>query len=397
MSRRDAHRSGQALKIRHLVPKATGMSAVATQTSDRISARRLMRILATQNEIVSTRLDLAEVMGLVAERGARMTGADAGVVELAEADEMVYRAGSGAARHHVGMRLRIDGSLSGTCLREGVVLRCDNAETDPRVDFAACRRVGAISMLCVPLRHRDRVEGVLKVYAARPHAFDDEDAAVLDQLSGVIAAHMHHASEFERVDHESRRHLGQALAGLRALARAIDAKDPTTRQHSDRVAAVASAIARELGWSADRERVVHEAAIVHDIGKIGVADLILLKPGRLTPGEYEQVKLHADLGATIVEGVLSPEQVGWIRRHHERPDGLGYPDGLLDAAIPAGAAIIALADSWDVMTIARPYSPPKTRQDALRECRELVDRQFRAECVEALARIVATPRRRTAA
>ena len=365
------------------------MSAVAVQATERISVRRLLEILATQNEIVSTRLDLAAVMDLVAERAAQMTGADAGVVEIAQGEDMVYRAGSGEARRHLGMRLRIDGSLSGSCLRLGVVLRCDDAETDPRVDAAACRRVGAISMLCVPLRHGDMVEGVLKVYAARRHAFDGEDIAVLDHLSGVIAAHMHHAVEFERVDNESQRNRSQALAGLRALARAIDAKDPTTRQHSDRVAALAATIAHEVGWNADRGQALHEAALIHDIGKIGVADSILLKPGRLTPEEYEDIKRHAELGANIVEGVLSPEQVEWIRWHHERPDGRGYPDGLRAAAIPDGAAIIALADSWDVMTVARPYSPPKTHEQALRECRELIGRQFHADLVGALSRVVA--------
>jgi len=194
------------------------MTAALSVRDTYMPSERLLTVLQTQNEIVATRLDLEAVMQLVAERAAQMTAADAGVVEIPDGDEMVYRAVSGRAAGHLGLRLRIDGSLSGRALREAAVLSCEDAGRDPRVDAQACRRVGAIAMVCVPLRHRGAVEGVLKVYAARPSAFDDEDVAVLDHLSSVIASHMHHAAEFQRVDHESRLNRDHAIAGLRALA-----------------------------------------------------------------------------------------------------------------------------------------------------------------------------------
>jgi len=353
-----------------------------------LPVERLLRVVEIQNEIVATRLDLIEVMRLVAERAAEMTAADAGVVEMPEGDEMVYRAATGTAATHVGLRLRIDASLSGMCLREGVILRCDDAARDARVDADKCRAVGAVSMLCVPLHHAGATVGVLKVYAARRNVFDGEDGALLEHLSGVIAAHISNAGEFARLDDESRRNKRHAIAGLRALARAIDAKDPMTRQHSDRVAQLACAIAHGLGWCEERTGLLHEAALLHDVGKIGIPDSILLKPGRLTADEYAHVKQHAALGATILDGVLTDEQVGWVRWHHERPDGRGYPDGLTEPAIPDGAAIIALADTWDVMTLSRPYSPPIGRVEALVECRDLAGRQFRADLVEILAALV---------
>ena len=353
-----------------------------------LPAERLLRVVEIQNEIVATQMTLDAVMELVADRAAQMTHADAGIVELPEEHEMVYRAATGEAAEHIGLRLDIDTSLSGMCLRAGVVLRCDDASRDVRVDTDACRRVGAVSLLCVPLRHRGAVMGVLKVYAGRPNAFGGEDVELLEHLSGVIAAHMWNASEFERIDDESRRNRGQALAGLRALARAIDAKDPMTRQHSDRVAKLAAATAARLGWSEARVQLLHEAALVHDVGKIGGPDAILLKHGPLDDDEYERVKQHARLGADIVEGVLTDEQVQWVRWHHERPDGRGYPDRLVDGEIPMGAAIIALADTWDVMTVSRPYSPPKSRDEALRECLALAGRQFRAEVLEVFTDLV---------
>ena len=186
-------------------------------------------------------------------------------------------------------------------------------------------------------------------------------------------------SAAERLDRLQRSH---ALAGIRALARAIDAKDPSTREHSERVAALAARLAHARGWPAERVALLHEAALVHDVGKIGVPDAVLLKPDRLDDHEYEQVKQHAALGARIVDDILTPEQVAWIRSHHERPDGRGYPDGL--AEIPEGAALLAAADCYDVMTVARPYSRPKSEDEALAECRDLVGEQFTPEAVEAL-------------
>ena len=192
-------------------------------------------------------------------------------------------------------------------------------------------------------------------------------------------------SAAERLDRLQRSH---ALAGIRALARAIDAKDPSTREHSERVAALAARLAQALGWPADRVALLHEAALVHDVGKIGVPDAVLLKPGRLDAGEYEQVKAHAEMSARIVDDILEPEQVAWILAHHERPDGRGYPAGITE--IPDGAALLAAADCFDVMTVARPYSRAKSEAEALAECRALVGAQFTAGAVAALEAALVT-------
>jgi HD-GYP domain-containing protein (c-di-GMP phosphodiesterase class II) len=118
---------------------------------------------------------------------------------------------------------------------------------------------------------------------------------------------------------------------------------------------------------------------------------ILLKPGPLTPEEYEVVKEHAELGARITEEVLRPEQVDWIRTHHERPDGRGYPRGMREEYISEGATLLAVADAWDVMTRSRSYSVPKDEAEARAECRALVGAQFTAQAVEALEAALSTP------
>jgi diguanylate cyclase (GGDEF)-like protein len=182
----------------------------------------------------------------------------------------------------------------------------------------------------------------------------------------------------------------QAVLGLRALARAIDAKDPATRQHSERVAALATRLARAAGWSRGRAGLLGDAALVHDVGKVGVPDALLHKLAPLTVSERERLKDHAELAAQIADGVLDPEQVEWIRTHHERPDGTGYPRGLSEHEIPEGAALLAVADAWDVMTSGRPYSRPKSVDDAIGECARMVGTQFTKSAVGALLKLHAS-------
>jgi putative nucleotidyltransferase with HDIG domain len=180
----------------------------------------------------------------------------------------------------------------------------------------------------------------------------------------------------------------QALQSIRVLARAVDAKDSTTREHSERVAELAVAIGTALGWEGEALVRLREAGLVHDVGKIGVPDRILFKRGRLTREEYEEIKQHAQIGAEMVVDVLTPEQVDWVRGHHERWDGSGYPRGLEGDRIPLGARILALADSWDVMTSVRPYHDPLSTDEALGECRRCVGAQFSEEVVDALESLV---------
>jgi diguanylate cyclase (GGDEF)-like protein/putative nucleotidyltransferase with HDIG domain len=179
----------------------------------------------------------------------------------------------------------------------------------------------------------------------------------------------------------------QALAGLRALARAIDAKDPATQEHSERVAALSARLAVARGWAPDRVSLLRDAALLHDVGKIGVPDAILLKEGPLDEEEFAVVREHALLGARIVGDVLEEEQIAWIASHHERPDGKGYPGALEGDDIPEGAALLALADAWDVMVSDRSYSAPMTLEAALGEAWARAGTQFAPAAVEALEKL----------
>jgi len=171
----------------------------------------LLSVIHTQEQIVTSGLNLEAVMDLVVERAQALTEASAGVIEMVDGDEMVYTAVAGTAAGHSGLRLKVGGSLSGTSVVENEVLHCSDARTDGRVDRAAAERVGAISVVCAPLLHEGRPVGVLKVYDPEAEAFTDADVTILGLLSSVIAAHMTHATDFEAAHRECRH---DSLTGL---------------------------------------------------------------------------------------------------------------------------------------------------------------------------------------
>jgi putative nucleotidyltransferase with HDIG domain len=173
---------------------------------------------------------------------------------------------------------------------------------------------------------------------------------------------------------------------IRALAAALDARDPYTAGHSERVSVVSVAIGRELGLSDEALEIVRLGALLHDIGKIGVPDEVLRKPGPLTAAEYDAIKHHPVLGALILRSVpFLSRHLPIVELHHERPDGRGYPYGLRGDDIPVAARIVHVADAYDAMTSARAYRRARPSGDALRELWRCAGTEFHAEIVGALA------------
>jgi diguanylate cyclase (GGDEF)-like protein/putative nucleotidyltransferase with HDIG domain len=175
-----------------------------------------------------------------------------------------------------------------------------------------------------------------------------------------------------------------------ALARAVDTKDAYTHSHCETVAELCALMALELGLDQDHVLKVRLAGLLHDVGKIGVPDSILQKPGRLTEAEFETMKAHPVLGAHILAAAERHEEAAWVFSHHERPDGKGYPHGLEEDAIPIEAKIISVADAFEAMVSERPYRHARSVDEALAELRRCVGTQFDARCVAALAAILGT-------
>jgi len=180
------------------------------------------------------------------------------------------------------------------------------------------------------------------------------------------------------------------VSTVRALSEAVDAKDPYTRGHSERVGVYASRIARELGCKLDFIERIYLAGLLHDIGKIGIPDAIIGKPDRLTPEEYALMKRHPEIGARILEPVdFLADIVPCVRHHHEWYDGSsrGYPDRLIATAIPYPSRIILVADTVEAMTSDRPYRKALPLDRVIEEIAEFSGTQFDPEVAAAFIRI----------
>jgi putative nucleotidyltransferase with HDIG domain len=171
---------------------------------------------------------------------------------------------------------------------------------------------------------------------------------------------------------------------LQALAAAIDARDPYTFGHSQRVSYYTVEIAKLMGLESGAIEVLRRAALLHDIGKIGVPDSTLLKPGPLNAAEWAVMKRHPEIGEQMIAGLkFLAEAAPFIRCHHERWDGRGYPDRLRHDQIPLGARILSVADAFDAMTSTRPYRPALSVEEARAEAERGRHRQFDARVVDA--------------
>ena len=175
-----------------------------------------------------------------------------------------------------------------------------------------------------------------------------------------------------REDMQSEEHLAAVLV----LAETLDMRDTGTARHSETVGRYAKLIAAELAMTPRETERVHLAGMLHDIGKIGISDTILQKPGKLTDAEWDEMRKHPELGARILDGARLEDISAWVRAHHERPDGRGYPEGLADERIPIQAKILAVADSYEAMTADRVYKPGMPHEAAREELLRCAGSQF---------------------
>jgi putative two-component system response regulator len=202
---------------------------------------------------------------------------------------------------------------------------------------------------------------------------------VLERTSELEAAHSSILKYMKEVE-------ASQFEILSRLARAAEFRDDDTGRHTQRVGLAAALLARQIGWSIEDIGMVQRAAPLHDVGKIGISDLILLKPGRLTQEEYVVMQTHAQVGASLLAGGRS-ELVQMAERialtHHERWDGTGYPHGLKGEEIPIEGRILAVVDVFDALTHERPYKPAWRMEDALAEIRAQSGHQFDPTLVDA--------------
>jgi response regulator RpfG family c-di-GMP phosphodiesterase len=228
-------------------------------------------------------------------------------------------------------------------------------------------------------------------YITKP--FDLEEVVIsvrraLDLQSLQVANREYRDHLEQKVEAQTEKLRETFLGAVRSLAEALDAKDRYTRGHSERVTLIARTLAEAIGMDDAQVERVRLAGTVHDIGKIGVPEKVLNKPGRLTDGEFEKVKVHSELGEKILKSLVRDEQIlAYVRHHHERYGGGGYPDGIAGDEIPLGARLLAVADAYDAMTSDRPYREAVPEEEAQKQLLANRGNQFDPEVVDSFMRV----------
>ena len=248
------------------------------------------------------------------------------------------------------------------------------------------------SLVCYPLLTRGRTYGALwmSIPESRGQNFANmqtlaNQAAIALERSILLSESRQQAKQIEAAYEELEITYDRTLT---ALMSALDARDRETEGHSVRVSRLACLLAEEIGLNGAPLKALERGALLHDIGKIGISDSILHKPGKLTEDEWMVMRIHPDIGARIVEGIpFLQETLPVIRYHHERWDGSGYPVGLKEKDIPVQARIFAVADVFDALTSSRSYRKKSSPEDAVQYLREQSSILFDSEIVEALAKI----------
>jgi hypothetical protein len=279
---------------------------------------------------------------------------------------------------------RISRSIVNRSVAEQVCIVANDAFNDDR--FSGAESIAAMnlrSVMCAPLVSKGTVIGLIYLdNPEKPNCFDENDVALLSALANQSATAIENSRLYEKLQkayHDS----------ILALLNTVEAKDPYTRGHSQRTSRYSLGIAQEMKLGEEKCKEIKTASELHDIGKIGVKDLIIGKAGALSTVEFHSIQAHVLTGENILKPIEYLNFVlPTVRHHHEHYDGTGYPDGLKGDKIPLGARIVGVADAFDAMTTQRPYNEPMPMKKALKELKSLRKKQFDPDAVDALARFV---------
>ena len=235
-----------------------------------------------------------------------------------------------------------------------------------------------LSVMLAPLSNRNRTIGVAAVVFEQDKDFvRQQTLKLLYLIAGLFSLSLENAYLFNDLKLSY-------FDTIKAVTNSIEARDPYTRGHSKRVGEIAKEIAEELDWSQEEKDLIDWGAVLHDVGKIGVPDTVLKKPGKLTDEEYGIIKSHPSIGVEIVKEISFLEPIlPYVLEHHERYDGKGYPKGLVGEGISVKARLLAIADCYDAMTTDRPYRKGLEPDIAYDEIVKNAGTQFDPELVEA--------------
>lgn len=345
--------------------------------------------LASNLDPMQNANDLPELYARLAQSVAETLGSDACIVSLVDPETGKLRDVAGSTPGAVKLNVVVeeydidDFPVTQSVLRQGtnIEISTGDDQADP-AERRLLQEYGFSRALMCPLTAGGAVRGTIEVYRVADRPFRDDDAHRIEILCRFAANA--YARISARSDIES--HYGKTID---ALTSALEVRDAETQAHTGRIRETAVALGGAMRLSPDELKAVRLGAMLHDVGKIGVPDSILLKPGPLNESEWEVMKLHPEIGERLLTGIdFLTAAVPAVKHHHERWDGKGYPMGLIGTDIPLAARVVAVCDSFDAMTSARPYRPPVSVDAACEEILDKAGSQFDPDCAAMLVSIV---------
>jgi HD-GYP domain-containing protein (c-di-GMP phosphodiesterase class II) len=342
--------------------------------------RRRLSLLLEYGKKISARKELDSLLRLLVEESKKVLQADRSTVFLLDRkkNELWSRVASGDAV----IRVPANKGIVGEAVSRGHVINIKDAYADPRFNQDIDRKTGyrTRTLITAPMRNnRGDIIGAFQVLNRRFGRFDKNDEQILLIFAEQAATAVENAQLYEEVR-------SAAKDTIFRLAAAAEYKDKDTRNHLERMSRYSALIAEEMGMPHTWVQSILLASPMHDIGKLGVPDAILQKPGKLEPSEWKEIQRHPIYGGDILrnsdnELIQMSERVALS--HHEKWDGSGYPLGIKGEKIPVEGRIVALADVFDALTSRRCYKPAFSMQETLSIIKESSGKHFDPKCVEA--------------
>ena len=341
--------------------------------------------LAEVGTLLNSTLDQNVVRKMAMEAITRLMHAEVGSLLLMDDEnkELYFEVALGDKGERVKeIRLKIGEGIAGWVAEHGKPLLLQDVRKDPRFYKSADQKTEFVTrdMVCVPVKVKDKVIGVLQAINRAEGVFTEDDVELFQLFSNQVAIALDNARLYEEIRETF-------FATAEALAEAIEKRDPYTGGHTKRVVNYCLVAAKYMNLTPEELEILKLSAILHDVGKIGVEDRILRKPGNLDDEEAKIMKMHPLLGAEIMRHIRQlKDLIPGMLHHHERPDGKGYPEGLKGRDIPIVARIISAADTYDAMTTNRPYRKGLSHQTAIDEIKKEAGAQFDKEVAEAFVK-----------
>ncbi|WP_434133224.1 HD domain-containing protein [Sporomusa sphaeroides] len=351
------------------------------------SIRVMEKLLKVVQQLSATH-DLQSVMDIVRHSVRQLTGSDGATFVLRDGNFCYYAEEDAISPLWKGLRFPMEICISGWVMQNRQPAIIEDIFEDKRIPIGVYQKTFVRSLAMVPIKSNDPV-GAIGCYWSESRTPTLEEVEVLQVLADTAAIAIDNIGYRENIASQARQ-LEEAIDGtLLAVASMVELKDPYTSGHQRRVGIIAFDIAREMGWDIKRCEALRRAAIVHDIGKIGIPGELLAKPAKLTAPEFALIQTHAQMSYDILKEIkLLLPIAEIICQHHERLDGSGYPHGLTAEQILPEARIVTVADVFEAMTSHRPYRPSLGLKAALDELTRHSGTLYDAAAVTALVRLI---------